>query len=141
MNILDVNVLVALHRPETAQHGAARQWWEGTVVAGVPFVVPDVSWSGFLRVTTNPRIYQEATALTDAWAFVRTMSAHRLCLKHVPGPDTLTYFETAASQAQMVGPDLCDAYVAALAMEYGATVVTFDRDFRKFDNLRLLELA
>lgn len=33
------------------------------------------------------------------------------------------------------------AFIAACASAIGATVVTFDRDFRKFDGLRVLELA
>jgi predicted nucleic acid-binding protein len=32
-----------------------------------------------------------------------------------------------------------DAYIAASAVTLGAGVVTFDRDFRKFDGVRILE--
>ena len=34
-----------------------------------------------------------------------------------------------------------DAYIAAAAISLGATVVTFDRDFRRFDGLSVLELG
>ena len=34
-----------------------------------------------------------------------------------------------------------DAYIASAAMAMGATVVTFDRDFRRFDGLSVLELS
>ena len=34
-----------------------------------------------------------------------------------------------------------DAYIAAAAIALGATVVTFDRDFRRFDGLSVLELS
>ena len=41
-----------------------------------------------------------------------------------------------ASQAH--GRLVVDAYLAALASEYGATVVTFDRDFARFDGVEVL---
>ncbi|WP_164512488.1 TA system VapC family ribonuclease toxin [Nocardioides baekrokdamisoli] len=136
-----MNVLVALFHEDGPEHARARAWWDESVRKGEPFTVPDVAWTGFLRVVTNRRLYDEAPDLAQAWAFVRAMSAHPQCLKHVPGPDTLMRCETATTQARRTGPDISDAYLAAVAMDYGATVVTFDRDFRKFDDLRVTELA
>jgi len=38
------------------------------------------------------------------------------------------------------GGDWSDAYLAALAIESGAGFATFDRNFRKYKGLRLVEL-
>ena len=141
MNIPDVNVLVALFHEDSAQHGAAQAWWADSARRGEPFAIPDVVSTGFVRVVTNRRIYATPAELAQAFAFIRALSAHPHCLRYVAGPDTLAHCENASIQARMTGPDLTDAHIAAAAMDYGATVVTFDRDFRKFDNLRVLELA
>jgi predicted nucleic acid-binding protein len=34
---------------------------------------------------------------------------------------------------------LMDAHLAALAMEHGGTLATADRDFRRFEGLRLVD--
>jgi len=41
-----------------------------------------------------------------------------------------------ASRGQARGPLLVDAHLAALAIERGATLVTTDRDFARFERLR-----
>jgi predicted nucleic acid-binding protein len=37
------------------------------------------------------------------------------------------------------GSDVPDAYLASVAMEQGATMVTLDRGFRRFEGLRVLD--
>ena len=44
----------------------------------------------------------------------------------------------AISIAGVAGNLVGDAHLAALALEHGATVVSFDRDFARFDGLRVL---
>jgi hypothetical protein len=39
------------------------------------------------------------------------------------------------------GPVVSDAHLAALAIEHGATLLTFDRDFERFAGLRLQRLT
>jgi predicted nucleic acid-binding protein len=42
-------------------------------------------------------------------------------------------------EAQVSGPLVSDAALAALAIEHGAAVVSTDRDFRRFRGLRLVD--
>lgn len=42
-------------------------------------------------------------------------------------------------EAQVTGPLVMDAFLAALALENGATLVTTDRDFSRFPKLRLAD--
>ena len=41
-------------------------------------------------------------------------------------------------EAEVSGDLVSDAALAALAIEHGATMVSTDRDFRRFDGIRLL---
>ena len=46
-------------------------------------------------------------------------------------------FRQLLVEAQVSGPLVMDAFLAALALENGATLVTTDRDFARFPNLKL----
>ncbi len=141
MNLPDVNVLVALYRPEHPAHRAAREWWEGALRAGQPFTVAEVVWLGFIRTVTNRRIFAVPATLEEALSFVEALTAQPLHLRFVTDPRTQGHFTALARAAAVKGDLVSDTYIAACASVYGATVVTFDRDFRKFDGLRVLELA
>lgn len=140
MNIPDVNVLIALHRPDHVHHSVATAWWRGAEERGEPYSIPDVVSMGFVRIVTG-KSFEEPTTLEVAWQFLDALAERPLHIKYVNGPDTLAHCRTTSLAARARGKLLSDAYIAACAMNYGATVVTFDRDFRKFDNLRVTELA
>jgi len=42
-------------------------------------------------------------------------------------------------EAQVTGPLVTDAAMAALALEHGATLCSVDRDFRRFRGLKLID--
>jgi predicted nucleic acid-binding protein len=73
----DVNVLVAASRSDHPHHGAARDWLEGAIGAAragasltlMPMVLPS-----FLRLVTSPKIFQSATPIKDAVAFLTSNS-------------------------------------------------------------------
>jgi predicted nucleic acid-binding protein len=44
-------------------------------------------------------------------------------------------------EAQVTGPLVMDAFLAALAIENGATLVTTDRDFARFPKLKVTNPA
>jgi predicted nucleic acid-binding protein len=48
-------------------------------------------------------------------------------------------FRAQVSDAQVSGPLVTDAALAALALEHGATLCSTDRDFRRFEGLKLLD--
>ena len=42
MVLIDVNVMVYAHRPESPRHREFRRWYEGQVESGEPFGVSDL---------------------------------------------------------------------------------------------------
>ncbi len=141
MNVPDVNVLIGLFRPEHPHHAAARSWWATSRAAGEPFTVPEVVWSGFARVVTNPRAFTVAASFAEAWAFVESVTRQPTHRTYAAHPRTLAEFARLAGESGARGNLVADAYIAACAAAYGGTVVTFDRDYRRFDGLRVLELS
>lgn len=140
MNVLDVNVLVALYRPDHLHHVPATEWWQASSGSGEPFTVADLVWVGFVRVVTNRRIFEEAATFDAAWQFVAAMRGAPTYRR--PGVDAgaMEQFARLGREVGASGTIVADTYIAATAAAYGGTVVTFDRDFRKFDGLRVKEL-
>lgn len=141
MNVLDVNVLIALFRPDHVHHERATTWWDASQQAGKSFTVPDVVAVGFCRLVTNRRIYSVPATFAEACDFLGALRAQDLSLGFVADPRTMAEFERLGHSIDVRGDLVTDTYIAAVASSYGATVVTFDRDFRRFDGLRVFEPA
>ncbi len=141
MNVLDVNVLVALYRPDHVHHLPAIEWWRASSAAGEPFTVADLVWVGFARVATNRRVFEEAATFEAAWQFVEAMSGLPTHRRAGADAGVLEQLARLGREIGASGPIVTDTYIAAVAAAYGGTVVTFDRDFRKFDGLRVKELS
>lgn len=139
--VIDLNVLIALASADHTHRSAALAWWNDATDAGDTFTVPDVVWVGFARIMTNGRAVRTPVSWADAWSFAEAFMAQPKYLRFHVDPRTMDEFARLASTVGARGDLVTDAYIAACAAAYGGTVVTFDRDFRKFDDLRVLELS
>lgn len=136
MMLLDVNIVLAAHRADHPDHAAVRPWFDKLTSGDEPFGVPDVVWASFVRIATNRRIFTVPSGLDDAFNFLRAV---RLQPNHVlltPGQDHLATFEDLSREYDALGDLAPDAYLAAIAMESGAELVSLDRDFARFRKLR-----
>jgi toxin-antitoxin system PIN domain toxin len=141
VNVPDVNVLVALHRPQHQHHTTAQHWWHEGRRHGEPVTVPDLVWVGFIRVVTNRRIFSSPSTTEGVWAFVEAMRAQGIYIQYAAHPRLLDMLGVQLRNARASADLVTDAYIAASAIALGATVVTFDGDFRRFDGLSVRELA
>jgi toxin-antitoxin system PIN domain toxin len=136
MRIVDLNLLLYAVNSEAAQHERARTWWEQVVndeeMIGLPWVV----LLGFLRLSTNPRVFPRplsasaAVAKVDAWLardnvrVVREHDEHWATLKLLLGG------------TGTAGNLTTDAHLAALAISHDAVLMSSDGDFARFKGLR-----
>jgi uncharacterized protein len=141
MKLPDVNVL--LHAVDTTHksHPIAKRWLESSLAepGGLGFV-----WwvlIGFVRIATckgvltNPLPVAEALSVMDEWV------NHPKAQIISPGArhgDILTRLLLAAGTA---GNLTNDAHLAAIAIEHGAEVGTFDHDFKRFSGLKFQLLS
>ena len=141
MKVLDANVVLALYRPDHPHHASASRWWQGSTGSGEPFTVPDLVWVAFCRLVTNPRVMPVPASFEQAWAFHRAVREQGGYASYAAHPHTLMEFARLCSEVGARANLVTDAYTAAIASTLGASVVTFDRDFRKFDGVRVEELT
>ena len=73
MKVVDLNILLYAVNQDAAHHEASRRWWEDAVNGDESIGLPWIVLLGFLRITTNPRIFpaplDPATAISklDTW--------------------------------------------------------------------------
>jgi toxin-antitoxin system PIN domain toxin len=137
----DVNVLVPLHRPGHPHHVKAQDWWQRFSASGEPLSVPDLVWVGFVRVVTHPRILRPPSAPADAWEFVEAVRSLGTYIQYASHPRVMDLFTELCDEANASADLITDAYIASATLSLGATLVTFDRDFRRFDGLSVRELG
>jgi len=139
MVLPDVNVLIYAFREDTAHHDAALTWLTDRLQdPGEEVIVPDLVWVGFARICTNGRIFNRPSSVQEVAAFAAAVIAsptYRMVAGLSRGIDPLF---ALMARAEAGGDLVTDAYIAAIALQLGATIATYDRDFRRFDDVRLV---
>ncbi len=69
MQLPDVNVLIYAHREDAPEHERYAAWLQALTTSDEPFALSDTVLSGFLRIVTNPRVFDPATPMDTALAF------------------------------------------------------------------------
>jgi len=129
----DVNVLVAASRTDHPHHAVARAWLEEAVTesgAGAAFTLMPMVLASFLRLVTSPRIFQRATPIEDAVAFVDALLASPGVQLALLGPEWPKLRQLCLDK-KLGGNDLPDAWLSAAVAHLSEHLVSFDRDFRK----------
>ena len=135
MKLVDVNVLVYVHRRDAPNHAAYLEWWTRAAAAQA-FGISGVVLSGFLRVVTHPKIFAPPSTLDSALRFVEEVRLHPNCVPVTPGTRHWDIFLHLCRMTRAAGNRIPDAYLAALAIESGSEWITTDRDYRRFPGLR-----
>ena len=136
MILIDVNVLVYAHRPDSKNHEKYRKWLEETLNSGLLCGLSDVALTGMVRVITHPRIFPDPTPTDLALDFANQLREHPACVQVSPGERHWEIFTRLCKQVEAKGNLVSDAYFAALAIESGGEWITTDRDYSRFPGLR-----
>lgn len=136
MRCVDVNVLVYAHRPEAPDHDRYRAWLEHARTAEEPLGLSSLVLSGFLRVVTHPRVFRDPTPLDTALTFLDAVRAAPNLVEVAPGDRHWAIFRRLCADADVRGNLVPDAYLAAMAIEHGATWWSADRGFARYPGLR-----
>jgi uncharacterized protein len=136
MTLVDANLLVYAHVSSSPQHERAREWLDEQLNGVAPVGIPWPSLLAFLRLVTNPRVFEQPEAMASAWDQVLAWL----------GCETAWIPHPGERHAQLLGELLAlpgiqanlvpDARLAALAIEHGLTLYSTDGDFARFPRLR-----
>jgi uncharacterized protein len=135
LKLLDVNVVLAAHRDDHPDFAVARGWLQETIEASTPFTVVDIVAGAFLRIATNRRIFAVPTPVEQAFSYLRALRAQPNHMMLAPGPRHIALLQQLCEAADASGDLVADAQLAAVALEHAAELVSFDRDFARFEEL------
>ena len=138
MILVDANLLVYAHVRSFPQHARARDWLDSQLSRGAPVGLPWPSLLGFLRIVTNPRVFQQPEPMSEAWRQIGAWLAADVAW--IPQAterhgDVLGALLAAAGVHANLVPD---AHLAALAIEHGLLLCSADGDVARFPDLRWL---
>jgi len=128
----DVNVLVYAHREESPEHKRYADWLTDCANGPELFALSELVLHGFLRIVTNPRIFDPPSTTVQAFRFIDALTGCPNCIVMRPGPQHWYIFRELCGASNVRGKLVANAAHAALAIENGCEWVTADTDFSRF---------
>lgn len=136
MIIPDVNLLIFAHNSGATHHQAAREWLLNLMQGGKPVGLPWIVISGFIRISTHPKLLEKPIRVDDAIGITRSWLSRKNVRIVEPGSRFQELFFAGLEKLGTAGNLTTDAYLAALAIEYQAELHSCDTDFHRFPGLR-----
>jgi toxin-antitoxin system PIN domain toxin len=134
--IVDANVLLHAVNRDAREHEVARAWLAGALV-GVDAVA--FAWTvilAFIRVSTHPSVLPRPLTPAEAIADLDAWLAAPSAIVVEPTPRHLPLLSGLLARSGTAGNLVSDAHLAVLALENDASIVSFDRDFGRFEGVR-----
>lgn len=136
MKLVDVNVLLYAMDTTSPRHAEAKRWVEASFSGREPV---GLSWQvllAFLRLSTRARLFADPLTADQAFDVIDEWIAHPTVVLLHPGPRHAAVLRDLLSSTGAGGNLVADAHLAALALEHGATLWSYDTDFARFPGLR-----
>jgi len=120
----DINVLIALAWPSHIHHRQARKWFEA--LGDAPWATCPFTQSGFIRISSNPSIIEDAVSPREALQVLRRLTGLG---QHLFWPHDLDFTGAAELPISLVmgHRQVTDAYLLGLAIRHRGALVTLDR--------------
>lgn len=134
--MVDANVLLYAVNRSAREHRAARRWLAEALAGGEAVAFPWTVILAFIRLATHPAVFPRPLMAEQATQACERWLAAAPALVVEPTGRHLALLAGLLAHTGTAGNVVGDAHLAALALEHGATVVSFDRDFARFEGLR-----
>lgn len=136
MILPDVNVLVYAFHADATAHARYRPWLLDVVNGPTELALTDATLIGFIRLVTNPRVFEDPAPTGEAVEFASRLTHARGARWLANTAAAWDRFEVIASNDRHVRANLIpDAWLAALAISNGCRLATADRGFARFEGL------
>ncbi|MEO5713623.1 MAG: TA system VapC family ribonuclease toxin [Luteolibacter sp.] len=130
----DANILIHALRKDSAAHDSCHRWLTDAAASGDAIGLCELVETALLRIPTLPKLQLVPMDETlgfwkdDLWSYPGT----RRLAAGVRHPAIVSDFITALG---LCGNDINDVWLAALAIEHRATLVSTDQGFARFAGL------
>jgi len=136
MILVDANVLLYAEDQLSSRHAVAREWWDAQLSGATPVCLCWTVLGAFIRIGTNPRVFEHPLSLDQALARVQSW-LEQPCTRIVcPTERHWPVFRKMLVDGQAVANLVTDAHLAALAIEHGCELISTDTDFSRFPGIK-----
>lgn len=136
MRLPDTNVLIYAANAQAAQHRNAKDWLVAAYASPQGIGLSWLALTGFLRLTTRQGILARPLRIDDALGLVHDWLDHPRAQVLQAGAGHEALLAGLLRSLGSAGNLVSDAHLAAIAIEHGATLGSFDRDFLRFEGLK-----
>jgi hypothetical protein len=133
--LVDANILLYAEDQISPQHLAARAWWDAVLSGKSPVCLCWTVLGAFIRIGTNPRVFEHPLSLAQALARVQSWLDQPCTRLISPTERHWIVFQKMLREGQAVANLVTDAHLAALAVEHGCELISTDADFSRFPGL------
>ena len=137
MIVVDANLLIYAYTATSPEHAKARRWVETVFSGKDPVRIPWSTIHAFLRITTQSSLFEKPYTIADAASIVESWLEQPVVGILEQGSRYWPIFRRLLRDGQIRGNLVMDAHLAALSLEHGGTLFTTDKDFARFDELRV----
>jgi hypothetical protein len=133
---VDANILLYAIDEHSPMNTVSRTWWEQTLSSSETIALDWNVLLAFVRISTRANVFlkplkvDEAMGLLDSWLSLSNVTVLSPTDRHV------FVLRELLKPLGTAGNLTSDAHLAALAIEHGATLYSFDSDFARFTGLR-----
>ena len=137
MYLLDANILIYAFRKDSPRYTACRTWLTETLTRGDAVLSSAIVEVALVRINTLPSL-ENAASLEDVFKFLEDL--HKLpSYSYASTRKAVTRrWKSLCERYTLAGNDVNDAYLVALALEHGATLMSADKGFGRFKELTWL---
>lgn len=132
MRVVDANLLIYAVNTDAPQHEAARKWLDHALSSRHTVGFTWGAMLAFLRITTHARAYRSPMSAEQASQYLADWLSAPGAVILEPSPMHLHTLTKLLQGAGTAGDLVPDAHIAAIALENGAEVVSYDKDFDRF---------
>jgi uncharacterized protein len=136
VNLVDANVLLYADNRVAKHHRDSRAWLTNALSRAETLLVPWLSVVAYLRISTMTQLHYQPQTVTGALRFVRAVLDSPSVIAGEPDHRHLDRVAELLAATGHGGNLVNDAHLAALALQYDATVVSYDNDFSRFPGVR-----
>jgi toxin-antitoxin system PIN domain toxin len=134
--VVDANVLLYAVDSESAEHERSRSWLDAALAGAEAVGLPWMALLAFVRIGTNPSLLSDPMQPDEAMEQVENWRGAPGAVAVEPTARHAGVLRGLLRETGTAGNRTTDAHLAALAIEHGADIVSFDRDFARFAGVR-----
>lgn len=140
MKIVDANVLIYAVNEDAALHEEARHWLDGALATpgGEPVGLDWVVLLAFWRISTHPAIFSTPLDTATAASVLESWTVQPGAVVVTPTSRRLGLMSGLLSKGGTAANLVNDAHLAALGIEHGATLVSYDRNLARFSGVKVV---